>query len=76
MMIASRTRNPAAANRPMLMPPALTETRSSDLASAISLWIRLETSRLASTTSLPIVGSSVTAGSRCAMSSSFPFEDF
>ena len=47
------------ANRPMLMPPALTETLSSDLASAISLWIRLETSRLASTTSLPIVGSSV-----------------
>ncbi len=36
-MIASRTRNPAAANRPMLMPPALTETLSSDLASSISL---------------------------------------
>src|ERR1700712_5030747 len=67
MMIASRRRRPAAANRAMLIPPAFTDTLSSDLTRAISLWIRPETSRLASTTSFPIVGSSVTTGWRCDM---------
>ena len=54
------------------MPPALTETLSSDLARAISLRISPETSRLASTTSLPMVGSSAWTGSRCAMTGGFP----
>jgi hypothetical protein len=76
MMIASSPRNAAAAKRAMLRPPALAETLSSDFTRAISLWIRLETSLLASMTSLPIVGSSVTAGSRCAMTGGFPSEDY
>src|SRR6476619_1271037 len=66
-MITARTaRNPAAAKRPTPMPPALTLTLSSDLASSISLEIRVEMSRLASVTRLPMVGSVSFTGS-CAM---------
>ena len=57
MIIASTAKKPAAANRPMPVPPFLTLTLSSDLASWISLWIRVEMSRLASETSRPMVGS-------------------
>src|SRR5215218_670531 len=59
MMIASRPRNAAAANSPMPTPPAFTLTFSSDLASAISPWTRLEMSRVASATRRPRVGSSL-----------------
>ena len=58
-MIASSTKNAAPANSPIPMPPALTLTFSSDLASWISLWIREEMSRLASVTRRPMVGSVV-----------------
>ena len=49
----------APANRPAPTPPALTLIFSSDLASSISLRTRVETSRLASATRRPIVGSSL-----------------
>ena len=45
------------------MPPAVTLTLSSDLASSISLLISVRMSRWASVTSRPMVGSSAEAGS-------------
>ena len=57
------TKKAAPANSPMPVPPFLTLTWSSDLASWISLWIRVETSRVASETSRPIVGSVSLTGS-------------
>ncbi len=56
-MTASTARKPAAANRPIPVPPALTLTLSSDFASWISLEISVEMSRLASVTRRPMVGS-------------------
>ena len=66
MISAIRAKKPAAANIAMPIPPALTLTWISDFASLISLRIRLETSRLASETSRPIVGSVSLTGS-CAI---------
>ena len=63
MITASTTRNAAAANSPIPVPPALTLTLSSDLASWISLLMSVEMSRLASLTSRPIVGSVSLTGS-------------
>src|SRR3546814_868562 len=64
MMIASTSRNPAAANNPIPVPPAFTLTLSSDFASLISLEMMLEMSRWASATSRPMVGSSLFTSSR------------
>src|SRR5215217_4129786 len=62
-MITARTsRKPAATNMPIPMPPALTLTFSSDFASWISFWTRVERSRVASWTSRPMVGSSSPVG--------------
>src|SRR4051812_41819342 len=57
MITASRMRNAAAANSAAPIPPARTLTFTSDFASAISLRISVETSRLAEATSWPIEGS-------------------
>ena len=62
-MTASTPRKPAAAKSPTPMPPALTLTFSSDLASWISFEIRVEMSRLASVTRRPMVGSVSLTGS-------------
>ena len=69
-MIASSSRKPASANSAIAIPLVLMLTDSSDFASWISARISDDTSRLASATSLPMVGSSSVAGtgSRCAMS--------
>src|SRR3954449_7339030 len=57
MITASRRRKPAAANSAAPIPPARTLILTSDFASAISLRISVETSRLAEATSWPIEGS-------------------
>src|SRR5215213_8887998 len=62
MTMARRTRNAAPANSPTPVPPALTLTFSSDLASWISLLIKAEMSRVASLTRRPMVGSESLTG--------------
>ena len=57
------TKKAAPANSPIPVPPFLRLTWSSDLASWISLLIRVEMSRVASETSRPIVGSVSLTGS-------------
>src|SRR3954463_13837588 len=54
MITASTRMKPAAANSAAPMPPFLTLIATSDFASAISLRISVETSRLAEATSCPI----------------------
>src|SRR4051794_31224869 len=63
MISAITTKKAAAANSAMPMPPDLTLNWISDFASWISLRIRLETSRVASETRRPMVGSLSCTGS-------------